>query len=197
MWYGVEHIFDTGTLPGLQPSVALDLMYSMRQVVITQRLVRREKRPPLASSISGESARCPGARRTSGRDPVIFAKRVFLIAAIYGFIVLLPQYFLEEQTGRDFPPAITHPEYFYGFIGIAVAWQMVFLIISRDPIRYRPLMLVAVVEKIAFGVPAIALYFSGRLSRQMLGAGILDLILGVLFILSYRRTATSAQTASK
>src|SRR5918995_2959036 len=123
---------------------------------------------------------------------MVFAKRVFLIAAVYGFIVLLPQYFLEAKTGRDSPPAITHPEYYYGFIGIAVAWQIVFLLISRDPIRYRPLMLVAVVEKIAFGFPAIALYLSGRLSRQLLGAGILDLILGVLFVLSYRRTATVA-----
>lgn len=123
---------------------------------------------------------------------MIFAKRVFLVAAIYGLIVLLPQYFLEEKTGRDFPPAITHPEYFYGFIGIAVAWQLVFLIISRDPIRYRPLMPVAVVEKIAFGFPAIALYLTGRLSSQMLGAGILDLILGVLFVMAYKRTSQTA-----
>ena len=121
-----------------------------------------------------------------------FARRVFLIAAIYGLIVLLPQYFLEAKTGRDFPPAITHPEYYYGFVGIAVAWQIVFLVISRDPIRYRPLMPVAVVEKIAFGFPAIALYLGGRLSGQMLGAGILDLILGLFFILAYRRTATPA-----
>jgi hypothetical protein len=123
---------------------------------------------------------------------MIFAKRVFLVAAIYGLIVLLPQYFLEEKTGRDFPPAITHPEYFYGFIGIAVAWQLVFLIISRDPIRYRPLMPVAVVEKIAFGFPAIALYVTGRLSSQMLGAGILDLVLGVLFVIAYKRTSQTA-----
>jgi hypothetical protein len=119
---------------------------------------------------------------------MIFARRAFLIAAIYGLIVLLPQYFLEEKTGRDFPPAITHPEYFYGFIGIAVAWQLVFLIISRDPIRYRPLMPVAIVEKIAFGVPAIALYLTGRLSSQMLGAGLLDLVLGALFVVAYKRT---------
>ena len=122
---------------------------------------------------------------------MIFAKRVFRIAAIYGLIVLLPQYVLEDKTGRDFPPAITHPEYFYGFIGIAVAWQLVFLIISRDPVRYRPLMPVAVVEKIAFGFPAIALYLTGRLSTQMLGAGILDLILGVLFVMAYKRTSPS------
>ena len=121
-----------------------------------------------------------------------FARRVFLGAAIYGFMVLLPQYFLEEKTGRDFPPAITHPEYYYGFIGIAVAWQMVFLLISRDPIRYRPLMPVAVVEKIAFGFPATALYLTGRLSSQMLGAGILDLIIGVLFLMAYKRTSQTA-----
>ena len=123
---------------------------------------------------------------------MMFARRVFLVAAIYGLIVLLPQYFLEEKTGRDFPPAITHPEYFYGFIGIAVAWQLVFLIISRDPIRYRPLMPVAVVEKIAFGFPAIALYLTGRLSSQMLGAGMLDLVLGVLFVIAYKRTSQTA-----
>lgn len=119
---------------------------------------------------------------------MIFARRVFLIAAIYGFIVLLPQYFLEEKIGRDTPPSITHPEYFYGFVGIALAWQVVFLLISRDPIRYRPLMLAAVIEKASFGLAAVALYVSGRLSGQMLAAGLLDLILGALFVVSYRRT---------
>jgi hypothetical protein len=122
---------------------------------------------------------------------MIFAKRVFSAAAIYGFIVLLPQYFLEAKTGRDFPPVITHPEYYYGFIGVAVAWQIVFLVISRDPIRYRPLMPAAVVEKAVFALPAIALYLDGRLSDQMLGAGLLDLVLGVLFVMAYRRTAAA------
>jgi hypothetical protein len=118
-----------------------------------------------------------------------FARRVFLGAAIYGLAALVPQYFLEAKTGRDYPPPITHVEYFYGFIGIAVAWQLVFLLMSRDPVRYRPLMPVAVVEKAAFGVPAIALYLSGRLSAPMLGAGLMDLFLGTLFITAYIRTA--------
>ena len=117
-----------------------------------------------------------------------FAKRVFLGAAIYGLIALLPQYFLLDKTGRDFPPAITHPEYYYGFIGVAVAWQVVFLIISRDPVRYRPIMLAAILEKASFGLPAIALYATGRLSGQMLVAGLIDLALGVLFGIAYKRT---------
>ena len=55
---------------------------------------------------------------------MIFAKRVFFIAAVLGVIVLAPQYFMEAKVGRDFPPPITHPEHFYGFIGVALAWQM-------------------------------------------------------------------------
>jgi hypothetical protein len=66
-----------------------------------------------------------------------FAKMVFLVAGIYGLIVLLPSYFLKEQIGRDYPPAITHPEYYYGFVGLAVVWQILFLVLSRDPVRYR------------------------------------------------------------
>jgi hypothetical protein len=122
---------------------------------------------------------------------MMFARRVFLIAAIYGLLVLVPQYFLEAKTGRDFPPAITHPEYYYGFVGVAAAWQLVFLLISRDPVRYRPVMPIAIVEKASFGVPAIALYVGGRLSGQMLVAGILDLNLGVLFAIAYARTASA------
>jgi hypothetical protein len=118
-----------------------------------------------------------------------FAKRVFLVAGIYGLIVLLPQYFMLEKNGRDFPPAITHPEYYYGFIGVAVAWQIVFLIMAKDPARYRTLMLPAIVEKASFGIAAVVLYALGRLSAPMLGAGILDLLLGGLFAAAYAKTA--------
>ena len=123
-----------------------------------------------------------------------FARRVFLIAGIYGLIVLLPQYFLEQRIGRDSPPLITHVEYFYGFIGIAIAWQLVFLMISRDPARYRPIMLAAIVEKAAFGLPAIALYMNGRLSEQMLGAGVIDIVLGTLFAIAYVRTGSASES---
>jgi hypothetical protein len=124
-----------------------------------------------------------------------FARRVFLIAGIYGLIVLLPQYFLEEKNGRDFPPAITHPEYYYGFVGVAVAWQIAFLILSRDPERYRPMMVPAIVEKATFGVATIVLFLLGRLSLTLLGAGLIDLLLGVLFVVSYVRTAPSRLAA--
>jgi len=120
---------------------------------------------------------------------MIFAKRVFLAAGIYGLVVLLPQYFLETQIGLNDPPPITHPENFYGFIGTAAAWQVAFLIVAGDPRRYRPIMLAGVLEKLAFGVPAVILFAQGRLAALPLGFGIIDLVLGVLFALAFLRSA--------
>ena len=120
-----------------------------------------------------------------------FARKVFTGAGIYGLVVMLPQYFLAARIGIDTPPAITHQEYFYGFVGLAVAWQFVFLLIGRDPERYRPLMIPAVLEKLAFGVPAIVLYVQGNLPGTVLFFGLLDLTLGALFVASWRATANS------
>ena len=121
-----------------------------------------------------------------------FASRVYTIAGVYGLIVMLPQYFLEDRIGRDTPPPITHPEYFYGFIGIVVVWQLAFLVIARDPARFRALMPVTVLEKLAFAVPVAVLYAQGRVSGTALFFSGLDLVLGVLFFLSWRRLAGAA-----
>lgn len=122
------------------------------------------------------------------------AQKVFTLAGIYGLIVLVPQYFLAARIGRDTPPDITHLEYFYGFIGVAVAWQFVFLLIGRDPGRYRPLMIPAVLEKLAFGVPAVILFAQGQLPGSVLFFGLLDLTLGALFVMSWRVTADAPRT---
>ena len=71
-----------------------------------------------------------------------FAKWIYRIAGIYGLLVLAPQFFLERAVSQTSPPAITHPEYYYGFAIIGLAWQVAFIVISNDPQRFRPLMLV-------------------------------------------------------
>lgn len=115
-----------------------------------------------------------------------FPQRVFLFAGVYGIVVLLPQYFLEAKLGQDYPPPITHPEHFYGFIGVALAWQFVFLLIARDVRRYRLLMVPAILEKLAFGIPALVLWRQGRAHASIAGAGVVDLVLGLLFLLAFR-----------
>jgi hypothetical protein len=117
-----------------------------------------------------------------------FAKLVFLVAGIYGLIVLVPQYFFEERTGHDYPPPITHPEYYYGFIGLAVVWQIAFLILSRDPVRYRLLMIPAILEKACFAIPAVILLLQHRIPGLVFGFAMVDVVLGVLFLIAFART---------
>ena len=119
-----------------------------------------------------------------------FAKIVFRIAGIYGFIVLLPQYFSEDKTGRDFPPPITHPEFYYGFIGLALVWQLLFLLLSIDPVRYRLMMIPSMFEKLVFVIPVVILYYQHRVSTVILGVSLVDLVLGVLFLIAYIKTGT-------
>jgi hypothetical protein len=122
-----------------------------------------------------------------------FTKRLYLIAGIYGLIALLPLYFMEGKTGRDYPPAITHPEFYYGFIGVALAWQLGFLTISRDPRRYRPIMPAAIIEKVSYGVATVVLYLQGRTGAIILGSGIIDLLFGILFLIAYNQTRFNDQ----
>ena len=117
-----------------------------------------------------------------------FARWVFRLAGVYGLAVLVPQYFMEEQVGRDYPPAVTHPEFFYGVLGVAVAWQVAFLLIAHDPARYRPLMIPAVLEKATFGIAAPVLYAQQRVPGAVLAFGIIDLVWGSLFVVAFRRT---------
>ena len=120
-----------------------------------------------------------------------FARRVYTIAGIYGLIVMFPQYFLEDKIGRDYPPPITHPEYFCGFVGVVIVWQIAFLVIARDPQRYRALMPVTVLEKLVFAIPVLMLWAKGQVAGSVLPFAGIDLLLGALFLVSYLRTKAS------
>src|SRR6476660_9610807 len=120
-----------------------------------------------------------------------FARYTFLISGIDGLIVLVPQFFLETRIGQDQPPAITHPEFFYGFICVGAAFQFVFLIIASDPVKYRPLMLVSLVEKFPFLVTVIILYLQSRVHWQILAGGSIDGFWGTMFIISYLKSRPS------
>jgi len=121
-------------------------------------------------------------------DPARFARWTFRIAGVYGLLVMAPMYFLEGKIGRDQPPPITHPELFYGFVGVTVAWQMLFLIISADPQRLRPAMLAAVLEKAAYAIAVPILYIQHRVPAVVLAAAMVDALLGLSFVVAYLRT---------
>lgn len=120
-----------------------------------------------------------------------FSKWVFRLAGIYGILTVTPLYFLEGAIARARGP-IGHPEYFYGFVGLCVVWQILFLLISRDPSRWRPAMPVAVLEKLSFSLPVFALYAVGRVDSGVAVFATVDLVWAALFTVAFLRSEVRA-----
>jgi hypothetical protein len=111
-------------------------------------------------------------------------------------MVVAPLYFLEGQIAKQAPPAITHPEFYYGFTGVTLVWQFVYLLIGSDPERYRPVMLLAALAKGTYGTAIVILYTQHRLANSTFGVSMVDWIFVVLFLASYARTAREPNRAA-
>ena len=122
-----------------------------------------------------------------------FAKVVYWVAGIWGLLVITPLYFMFDLIGTKDPPAITHPGFYYGFVGVALAWQIAFLVIARDPVRFRPMMIPSMVEKFSYGISVVVLVVQGRMHGSDLVFAGTDLTLGVLFVAAWARTSDRAQ----
>lgn len=114
-----------------------------------------------------------------------FPKYTFIGAGVWGLVVLLPFYALVDITGRLYAPPTEYPQFFWGFMSVALAWQVGFLVIGTDPIRFRPLMIPAILEKMGYVATLIVLYAGGRISSLDLQPVLPDFVLGVLFVASY------------
>lgn len=95
---------------------------------------------------------------------------------------------LRSDWPRDSLP-ITHPEFYYGFLSVALAWQIAFLVIAADPIRFRPMMVVAIVEKFGYVTSIAVLYGQGSITWGDFTIGVVvDAVLGALFLLAFVST---------
>ena len=117
-----------------------------------------------------------------------FARIVFTIAGIWGIVVLTPFYWLVDVTGRHYAPPADYPHFFYGFFAVALAWQIAFLIIGSNPLRFRALMIPAVIEKLGFVTTLLLLYGQARVPAIDAQAAVPDGLLGLLFIAAYFKT---------
>jgi hypothetical protein len=114
-----------------------------------------------------------------------FAQRMFLTAGIYGFGVVTPLFFLEKKLGERYPPAITHPELYYGFVWVTFVWQIVYLMMWRDPLRFRPMLIPAIVGKAGFAISVLVLFAQQRLQAAIVWLPSIDLILAALFVWAF------------
>ncbi len=118
----------------------------------------------------------------------MFARIVFIAAGVWGIAVLTPIYFLVDVTGRQYARPAEYPQFFYGFLSVAIAWQIAFLVIGSKPERFRPLMIPAILEKLGWVAGLAVLHGQGRVSAADAQALWPDLLIGILFIAAFART---------
>lgn len=127
-----------------------------------------------------------------------FARVVLAVAGTFGLVQVLPLYFAEPAVNRLAPPPLTHPEFYYGFVGIVVAWQVAFIIMSRDPLRYHALFPALFLEKLLWPAAVYTLYADGRLNApSTLAAGALDLMWLALFITAWARLGAYGRSSER
>lgn len=120
-----------------------------------------------------------------------FATIVFRCAAMWGVFLLTLLYFAEPAL----TPPLTHPDFYYGFLGTALSFQVVFWLIASNPVKYRPMMLAASLPKFAYAITLSVLYLQQRLSSDMLLYGGIDFFLGLLFVFSFYVTRSFSDDA--
>ena len=113
------------------------------------------------------------------------ARIIFIVAGVWGILVLPPLYFLRDITGRPYAPPVDYPHFFYGFISVALAWQIAFLVIASNPARFRPLMVPGMIEKFGHVAGVLVLYTQARIAAADALAAVPDFVLGLLFAVAF------------
>ena len=117
-----------------------------------------------------------------------FARVVFTAAGVWGFLVLTPMFFLLETIGRMRASPITHPEFFFGFLAVAMVWQCAFLVIGSDPVRLRLMMVPSAVEKFSYVLTMTVLFLQGRIAAADTVVIAPDFLIGILFVVAFAKT---------
>ena len=118
------------------------------------------------------------------------AKWIFLTAGILGLLSTVPLLFAENAM------AVKQPEFYYGFVCLDICWQILYLFLSSNPVRYRPIMIPAFLAKGSGTIALTWLYLLGRVSSQWIAIGAVDGVFAVLFVVAYWSTRSKTKVAA-
>jgi hypothetical protein len=110
------------------------------------------------------------------------ARWIFLSAGVLGLLSTVPLLFAESTMG------IKQPEFYYGFVCLDICWQILYLFVSSDPVRYRPIIIPAFLAKGSGTIALTWLYLLGRVTTQWIAIGAADGVFAVLFVVAYWST---------
>src|SRR4029079_9279939 len=117
-----------------------------------------------------------------------FARVVFIGGGVWGIVILTVVCFLLDSPtygvgGRE------HSELAYGFVAVAMAWQVAFLVIGSDVRRFRPMMISALLDKLGYVLPVTLVFACNRIPAADAVPAAPDFILGLLFVGAYLKSA--------
>ena len=75
-----------------------------------------------------------------------------------------------------------------GIWGVTLVWQILFFVIARDPVKYRTIMLIAILEKLSYALAVPVLFAAGRVPKGSLLISLPDLAWAILFAIAYWKT---------
>jgi hypothetical protein len=126
-----------------------------------------------------------------------FARTVFVGAGIWGIAVLTPLYWLIDITGRRYPLPADYPHFFYGFLSVALAWQLAFLIVGINPLFFRALMLPSILEKFGWVATLAVALRSVADSGDRRAGGNSGPGAWLLFVVAFVRTGAAAKRVTE
>ena len=116
-----------------------------------------------------------------------FATWTYRLAAAWGVLVLAPLLVMRKALEAQSTP-FTHVEYYYGFLAVALVFQLVFFMVSRDPVRLRPLMPITALEKWSWGAVAWIAFAKGLTQQGVVFFATVDMAIGLVFLVAWTRT---------
>jgi hypothetical protein len=125
-----------------------------------------------------------------------FAKWVFTLGGLFGLIMITPLFFLEGEMARMSGAPISQPENYYGFVGVTFAWQLVYLVIGRNPAPYRPMMLLGALGKLIFASACWTLAYQGRTPILTAVIASPDILLAILFVMAWFKSKPASVDAA-
>lgn len=116
------------------------------------------------------------------------AKPLFQVAALFNFAVGIPLMLAYPAVAPLLGMPPSPGVFFHVAIGIVLVFGYAYWCISRDPVQYRPYVVLGVLGKMVFVVAIYGHWLAGSASSPMAVLVTGDLIFAVLFVRYLRAT---------
>jgi hypothetical protein len=118
---------------------------------------------------------------------VRFARIVFVVAGVLGLLLLLPLAYSAVVDGQGILPGLGGAGMFFlGFVAQYMCWQILYLVLATNPVRYRPMMIPAFFAQAMGALYPQWLYLYGF--EPWVPVAAVEIALAILFLVAYWTT---------